>query len=125
MLLFLLGEIKMRKCCCICGKYRNEEEFYHAHYNATSLNYCKDCTRKKCDPDNANTIVEVLKDADVPYLHSVWINNYRRFKKENRNIRNLIGFYLNYLNLNDFKHLHFEDTAFMNLLEAGKILKCK
>ena len=113
------------KKCCICGKYRNEEDFYHAHHSATSLNYCKDCTRKKCDPDNVNTIVEVLKDADVPYLHSVWINNYRRFKKENRNIRNLIGFYLNYLNLNDFKYLHFEDTALMNLLEAGKILKCE
>ena len=112
----------MRKCC-ICGKYRDEDGFYHAHYNTTSLNYCKDCTRKKCDPDDANTVVEVLKDADVPYLQTIWVDNYRRFKKENRNIRNLIGFYLNYLNLNGFKYLHFEDTAFMNLLEVGKILK--
>lgn len=89
------------KTCCICSQCKNENEFYRAHYNTTSLKYCKDCTRKKYNPNDISTVMEILKDADVPFIQEIWIEGY------NKNIHSAIGFYLNKLNLISFRFLHY------------------
>jgi hypothetical protein len=95
-----------KKICIICANDYADSSFY-SHRNSLineRFGFCKKCVIKSIDLDDMETLFDVLRTANIPYLKEFW-------KMANEASNETIGTYLKNLNsLKQNKDLRFKDS---------------
>lgn len=101
----------MTYTCKSCGKAKKKEQYYVSYSELDSntgiLPYCKDCVRAMCNDKFGNLdkdrLLQMLRKIDRPYIDKL----YKRVLKEGGN--NLVGKYLRYINMKQFRSYKWLD----------------
>ena len=95
-----------KKTCIICGNDYAESSFY-SHRNQLindRLGFCKKCVVKNIDLEDMDTLMNILRTMNIPYLKEFW-------KMANNASTETVGTYLKNLNsLKQNKDLRFVDS---------------
>lgn len=106
--------------CSSCGKFKLAREFYKSYneiYSTGVLPYCKVCIRKMCN-DKFNNVdkqktLRMLRTVDKPYIDKLWI------KSNEKGGSNVVGRYLRFLSLAQYRDLKWLDGDLDMLGEGG------
>lgn len=100
--------------CKSCGKDKKKSEFYVSYSELDSatgvLPYCKDCVRAMCSDKfgklNKDRLLQMLRKIDRPYIDKM----YKRVINENEpDDNNLVGKYLRYINMKQYRPMKWLD----------------
>lgn len=115
---------KEYKCCLECGRPKEVKEFYSSHrtdkYPDGKMNSCKACRTLMVDNWEPETYMDILEDADVPYIEKVWNNILERYvDKDPRKINGttVMGRYLSIMRMVQYRELRWADTERLKLEE--------
>lgn len=102
--------------CKRAGKPQKETEFYNT-YSSTMKKYpiCKSCLKRIIDPDNVESVTNILKEMDAPFLYELWHSVYDTIEDKTR----VFGNYLKkILTLTQYKNLRYKDSIFEKKVEV-------
>jgi len=106
------------KECESMGKYLSVDDFFKSRNSAVGrYPYCKKCTEKMVDINNLETVFDILKALDIPFIMDEWNRVCRDFKQ------NYMGHYLKIVNFDKrakYSLLRFEDSVY-ELSENAKM----
>lgn len=98
------------KNCDKMGRYLAPEEFYKSRNTAFPHHpFCKDCVNKSIDISNMETVYDVLKILDTPFIMDIWN------EVCNSGTDNYMGEYLRILNFNNkskYASFRFKDSIY-------------
>lgn len=98
------------KDCASMGKHLNPDEFYKSRNPMVKHHpFCKNCVNNMIDIDNTDTICDVLKVLDIPFVMKEWLDVKRRYSK------NYLSEYLKVMNVTKRKlygNLRYKDSIF-------------
>lgn len=99
-------KIKPKKVCLSCTTEKNKDDFY-ASYNKLHADgripYCKTCLMSMVDVDDINSVKEILRKIDKPFIGSLW--------ESSLNNDNIFGTYMKNVQMPQYKHLTWKDSA--------------
>lgn len=106
-----------RKVCKVCGKSKPVREFWKRK-DKTVVDTCKECLSRDIDVQKPSTFLPILKDIDIPFDESCWINMCKaKYAKdpERFNAQSVIGTYIrSCLNLTKYQNMTYADTVKLN-----------
>lgn len=101
-----------QKLCVKCETPRSRKR---AFYQSTSrwhsnglVPYCKDCLKETLDENNINSVKNVLRQIDKPYIEDLWTRAVEHEKET-------LGTYLSSLKVGSNKDKTYDDSEFINL----------
>ncbi len=107
------------KQCPKMGKYQSINDFYKSHSNALPHHpFCKTCVNEMVDINNMNTIYDILKVLDTPFILDVWNQVCLSGTK------NYLGDYLKIMNFtkkNLYGELKWVDSIFELSIEQEEV----
>lgn len=110
--------ICQNKGCSKMGKYQSINDFYKSRSEALPHHpYCKTCINEMIDVGDLNTVYEILKVLDTPFIMDVWNGICLTRTK------NYLGDYLKMVNFtkkNIYNDLKWADSVFELSDEQGK-----
>lgn len=106
------------KHCSDCGRYLPQSEFWKHKADDKILknrfereylfHKCKECCQKTLDYNNLDSIFELLKAFDVPYIEHTWNEMFQKWGKQS------VGRYLSLMRLFGYYQFDFNDSDFLN-----------
>lgn len=106
------------KQCSVCGKYLPHTEFWshkaddriwkHHREREYLFHKCKKCCINALNYNNLDSVLQLLKDFDIPYVEYEWNKSFSRWGKK------AIGRYLSFMKLFSFYGFGFCDSNFLN-----------
>lgn len=113
--------------CSECGKQLSKEDFWvhkannrkwKEHHNKEYLYHkCKECCYKNVDWNNIDTLLDICKQFDVPYIEE----DLQKYTDRYGYQRSSLGRYLNLMRLCSYYEFGFEDTQWLIELKNQKI----
>lgn len=99
--------------CTRCGK---EKDLIDDFYSSTSpiyayherISVCKDCLINITDINNLNSVMDVLRMIDKPFIPSLWE---RSIEESERTNRNLFGTYMKNVVMKQYRDLNWSDST--------------
>jgi len=112
--------------CYSMGRYQPNTNFYKSRNISIGYHpFCKDCVNKSIDVDNMQTVYDVLKVLDTPFIQDIWREALGSVQD------NYLEEYLDLIN-NTYKNRYkdarfkdsiYEETSFIEKDEEGKEIK--
>lgn len=101
----------IKKECSECHRQLTLDNYYNTNNILSGdgkASICKDCLKKKIDTNNIQTVQEVLKSLDLPFLYDSWKRSIEK-KPDNP-----FGDYIRMANsgINEFKGCTWKDSVF-------------
>ena len=107
-----------KKRCSVCGQVKNESIGFWLRADGTRFDVCKECAAKNADVRKPQTFLWILKDADVPFIESVWVRMCKNaYKKDPYRFcaSTVIGKYLGHVgNTPKYSSFTYADTLRLN-----------
>lgn len=102
--------ICQNKNCKKMGKHLSVNDFYKTRNDGTPYHpYCKDCVNEMIDINNLETVYDVLKILDIPFIMDVW-NDVCNSKKGNYFSNYLKE--INFLHKKQYEKCRYKDSVF-------------
>lgn len=96
----------VKKCMGVCGRTRAMTMFYNTNskfYPDGKLNICKDCLKDMVDVDNLDSVLDMLRTIDKPFIDFLW-------DKAKESTNHTMGEYLKLVNsLPQYRDLGWND----------------
>lgn len=86
---------------------------YYKCKNGSYFPYLKQDIYKAIDINNPSTVIPFLKELDFPFVLSLWKNYAEKYPNQN-----ILGRYLNRLNLGNLKAFTFKDSEYLNKINT-------
>lgn len=108
--------VRTKIFCTNCNKDKEISKFYKSYGMTASglLPYCSDCCKAMSLDNNGNIDIEkfknMLQKVDRPYIHSLFLNNIKKYENPNR----IIGFYFKDIGMKQNRNLKYKDSIFEN-----------
>lgn len=97
------------KTCTECQKSKNINQFYMCNnvlFTDGRSPICKTCINEKIDINNMETVYEILRQMDLPFIYDCW-------SKAVKNKGSQFGHYMRMINsLHQYKNLAWKDSCF-------------
>lgn len=74
---------KNNAVCLICGEEKALHNF-SKHRNeqlSSNVGFCKDCVRDSVDPEDKDSVIDMLRLLNIPFLNDVWENAIQKEKE--------------------------------------------
>ena len=98
------------KGCYSMGRHLSLDEFFKSRNTTVAHHpYCKECVEKMVDLNNLETVFDILKVLDTPFIMDEWNRVCKEYKK------NYMGHYLKAVNFTrraKYAGLKFEDSVY-------------
>lgn len=101
-----------KKKCLDCGKSKSLTEFYMSRSNFSKDNhvdYCKACLTKNLNCEEIETVLNVLRIMDYPFIEEEWNSTFEKYGKDTT-----FGNYLRKVGLKQWKDKHYSDSIFLS-----------
>ena len=107
-----------KKRCSVCGQVKNESIGFWLRADGSRFDVCKECAAKNADVRKPQTFLWILKDADIPFIESVWVRMCKNaYKKDPYRFcaSTVIGKYLAHVgNTPKYSAYGYADTVRLN-----------
>ena len=117
MILVKRKESVPRKVCTMCGKERRIDTEYWTRKDGSKMDICKKCAGTNVDIKKPETFLWILKEVDVPFIESLWVNVcHKQYNKDPNRFKppSVLGVYLRVMRTETYKTYHYEDTLGLN-----------
>lgn len=95
------------KDCPKMGRYQTENNFYLSHNPQMPHHpFCKECVNDSVDMNNIDTIYNILKSLDIPFIFDIWADVVKKGSK------NCLERYFKILNGKKYINTHWGDSIF-------------
>lgn len=104
------------KTCPKCGKKKKETDFYIKR-NGERCDLCKQCLTMYVDNRRPDTFKWILKEIDVPYVESKWVEQANKAYMKNPakfGPMSVLGTYLRTMRMNQYADCGYEDSDKLN-----------
>lgn len=101
----------------MCGKERRIDIDYWTRKDGSKMDICKKCAGTNIDVKKPETFLWILKDIDVPFIESLWVNVCRKqYNKDPHRFKppSIFGVYLRVMRTENYKMYHYCDTLELN-----------
>lgn len=100
-----------KKCLGGCGKTKPITEFYNTRSSFSSdgkTDQCKTCLTKNLDYNNIDTVLDILRIMDIPYIEETYLKVFEKYPTT------ALGNYLRQLNgMKQLLDKHYSDSVFL------------
>jgi len=106
-----LAKIQKKKCLD-CGKSKSLTEFYMSRSNFSKDNhvdYCKTCLTKNLNCEEIETVLNVLRIMDYPFIEEEWNSTFEKYGKDTT-----FGNYLRKVGLKQWNGKHYSDSIYLS-----------
>lgn len=101
--------INREKVCSHCTEIRKLDDFYRSYGKLDTdgrMRVCKRCIKKLVNPNNVETLLEVLRMVDKPFIYHLF--------ESSKSKTDVVGEYFKLVNAKDFRQLTSKDSLFMD-----------
>lgn len=100
-----IGNLK----CVKCENLKRENQFYASSspLHNGKVPYCKSCIRKLIDIEKLESVKNVLRMMDKPYIEFLWNSS---LDESNRTKKDLFGIYMKNIGMHQYRDLTWKDS---------------
>lgn len=118
----MLGTKKAKlKTCSMCGKKLSLTNFYSSqsplHKSDKLVPICKKCIIETIDIDDVESVKDMLRAIDKPFLYDLWDSTYQKYEGTGKNT---FGYYIKNASMHQYEGFTWKNSIFKSNNENKK-----